>query len=124
MFYSLTEFPVIAAHIKEHQTFLPIHKTLHYLGPFRELANLNRRRAYGDLAYEPLDPVPQQGWSWDEYPFASTLEGGFGAIAGGIGTTVVAAPNTEQGKQAAKHTNFYLSNKLKPSDPFKVEVIP
>ncbi len=95
MYYSLTEFPVIAAHIKEHQFIFPVHKTLHYLGPLSALADLNRRRAYGDLALEPLDPVPQQ-----------------------------AAPDSEQRKQGGKHTAFYTANKLKTGDAFKVEVIP
>ena len=55
--------------------------------------------------------------SWDEYPFATTLEGGTPA-------DVQAAPVVEQRKQEGKHNAFYRKNLMSLGDPFYVEVIP
>jgi hypothetical protein len=64
---------------------------------------------------EGKDPGP--GNSWDEYPFASTFEGGKPA-------DVQAAPISEQSSQATKHRNFYQQNGMRMGEPFYVKVIP
>ena len=60
---------------------------------------------------------PGAGNSWDEYPFASTFEGGADA-------DVQAAPVSEQSRQAVKHRTFYRDNRMRMGDPFFVRVIP
>jgi Deoxyribonuclease NucA/NucB len=55
--------------------------------------------------------------SCDEYPFASTLEGGLGA-------TVAAVKPTENSSQGGTLGSFYTSKGIKDGDRFKVEVSP
>lgn len=54
--------------------------------------------------------------SCDEYPFASTFEGGLGAQTMGV-------PVSEQGDQGRDLSAFYRSNKMRKGDPFLVAVI-
>ncbi|MEU9148479.1 RHS repeat-associated core domain-containing protein [Streptomyces sp. NPDC048349] len=54
--------------------------------------------------------------SCDEYPFATTKEGG-------IGAQIRDVPVSEQNKQGGDLGGFYRSNKLKDGDPFMVVVI-
>lgn len=54
--------------------------------------------------------------SCDEYPFASTQEGG-------LGSQVMGVPGKEQQIQGTKISAFYRTNKIKKGDPFLVAVI-
>ncbi|WP_259408273.1 NucA/NucB deoxyribonuclease domain-containing protein [Streptomyces akebiae] len=54
--------------------------------------------------------------SCDEYPFASTREGGLGAQTRGV-------PLSEQMKQGSDLSAFYRSNKMQRNDEFLVAVI-
>lgn len=54
--------------------------------------------------------------SCDEYPFASTMEGGLGAQVMGV-------PTREQQIQGTTISAFYAANRLKKGDPFMVAVI-
>lgn len=53
--------------------------------------------------------------SRDEYPFASTLEGGEGSWVGHI-------PKSQQNAQGAILKNFYKANRIRPGDRFRVVV--
>ena len=53
----------------------------------------------------------------DEYPFATTFEGGTAA-------DVAPAPTSEQSKQGGKHSNFYQEHHMVFGEPFFVKVIP
>jgi hypothetical protein len=53
------------------------------------------------------------GMSWDEYPFASSKQGGAGA-------TVKSVPNSEQHYQGATLKNFYTKNGVGIGDPYNV----
>jgi hypothetical protein len=54
--------------------------------------------------------------SCDEYPFASTMEGGLGAHIMGV-------PFGEQSRQGTDISGFYRRNKIGQGDPFLVAVI-
>jgi RHS repeat-associated protein len=54
--------------------------------------------------------------SRDEYPFASTLEGGAGSWVGNI-------PGAQNSAQGNILMNFYRRNNVLPGDPFRVRVI-
>lgn len=62
-----------------------------------------------------LDGVPKapKGQSLDEYPFASSAEGGSGA-------TVRPVPVGEQNYQGGKLSSFYRNNGVNPGDQFHV----
>ncbi len=63
-----------------------------------------------------LDGVPNiAGLSRDEYPFASTLEGGAGSWVGHI-------PSYEQNAQGGMLKNFYQQNNIQPGNQFRVNV--
>jgi hypothetical protein len=51
--------------------------------------------------------------SLDEYPFASTVEGGSGAF-------VTAVPVAEQHYQGGKLSSFFQNNSIAPGDKFRV----
>ncbi|PVW04881.1 hypothetical protein DEA06_08975 [Microbacterium sp. Gd 4-13] len=53
------------------------------------------------------------GRSLDEYPFASTAQGGSGAYVGAV-------PVAEQSYQGGVLGGFYRSNKIAPGDEFGV----
>lgn len=56
------------------------------------------------------------GMSLDEFPFASTKQGGKGAA-------VAAIPTSEQNAQGGKLSSFYQKNNIKDGDSFIVEVV-
>jgi hypothetical protein len=60
---------------------------------------------------------PPSGYSLDEFPFASSQQGGAGA-------RVVQVPVIEQNIQGGMLSNFYQSYGLSHGDPFKVIVAP
>ncbi|MCA9181201.1 MAG: hypothetical protein KDA51_07095, partial [Planctomycetales bacterium] len=59
--------------------------------------------------------VPRGIGSVDEYPFASTIEGGRGAWVGHV-------PRTEQYSQGGTLSNFYRTNGIEPGMKFKVVI--
>ncbi len=70
----------------------------------------NRKAALNGV--EPASP----GNSLDEYPFASTKEGGLGA-------NVKSVPVKEQSIQGGTMSSFYQNNNIKDGDKFIVEII-
>lgn len=76
----------------------------------RALIRGNRRDA---LRGQPA-PGPRQ--SLDEYPFASTREGGAGSQVGAV-------PRSEQNCQGGCISQFYQQNGIRDGDKFKVEVV-
>ena len=61
-------------------------------------------------------PSPRPDWEQcDEYPFASTLEGGPTALADLV-------PATENRSQGGNINNFYFQNRVVPGDKFFVKV--
>jgi RHS repeat-associated protein len=75
MYYSQTEFPIIAPKIAVLQTAHPQWMLLHYIGP-GPFSGIQRKFALNKVAGKS----PGAGNSWDEYPFATTLEGGTPAV--------------------------------------------
>ncbi len=71
----------------------------------------NRTEALRDV------PAAPDGQSLDEYPFASTAEGGSGSV-------VRPVPRGEQNYQGGKLSSFYRDNGVKPGDQFNVEFGP
>ena len=65
-----------------------------------------------------LDAVPNiKGSSRDEYPFASSIEGGQGSWVGHV-------PAAQQNAQGALIKNFLQKNDIKPGDKYRVIVLP
>ena len=65
-----------------------------------------------------LGGVPQiRGYTRDEYPFASSREGGAGAWIGHV-------PSPQQSSQGGIMANFIRSNNLRPGDQYRVVVEP
>lgn len=63
-----------------------------------------------------LDGVPNiDGLSRDEYPFASSMEGGAGSWVGHI-------PPSQQHSQGGLMKNFFLLNNIVPGDRYRVDV--
>jgi hypothetical protein len=77
----------------------------------RDLIRANRADALSGL--QELDP----SLSLDEYPFASTMQGGAGA-------RVASVPRIEQNIQGGQLSSFYQSNGIGHGDPFRVIVVP
>ncbi|MDR7380953.1 polymorphic toxin-type HINT domain-containing protein [Promicromonospora iranensis] len=71
----------------------------------------NRRAA---LRGQPPAPA---GQSLDEYPFASSAEGG-------AGSHVMAVPRAEQNYQGGVLSAFYQKHNIQPGDQFDVEFVP
>jgi hypothetical protein len=57
-----------------------------------------------------------KGMSRDEYPFASSMEGGGGAWVGQV-------PVSQQHAQGALMTNFVKANNIKPGDQYRVVIV-
>lgn len=102
------DFPEICKNIVKGQ--LTHGSLLHYL-PGTIFQDYQRYQALKPYKKKPKP----SGYSWDEYPFASTFEGGEGA-------SVMAVPISEQGKQAIKNRTFYQQNNLSVFSPFYVQV--
>jgi hypothetical protein len=77
--------------------------------------------AGGDIAANraaALEGVPNiTGLSRDEYPFASSQEGGVGAWVGHI-------PVSQQNAQGALIKNFIKANNITPGTQYKVVIVP
>ncbi|MBI2498331.1 MAG: hypothetical protein HYV75_10620, partial [Opitutae bacterium] len=105
----------VAEHDGFVQTLFPQWQLLH-VGPrglgAEEFIDINRDES---MRASGLPPRPDM--DRHEYPFASTLEGGAGAIA----TYVNPGSNRSQGQALAA---FYVTSKLKLGDPFFVLVLP
>jgi hypothetical protein len=85
-------------------------RILTYNGPGSPQTAANRAAA--------TDGIPKiVGTTRDEYPFASTAEGGAGSWVGHIG------PPEHPYGQGALLRNFYARENLKAGDPFSVKVI-
>jgi hypothetical protein len=77
--------------------------------------------AGGDVAANraaALEGVPNiSGLSRDEYPFASSMEGGEGAWVGHI-------PVSQQNAQGALIKNFMKANNIAPGSQYRVVIVP
>ena len=104
---SSASMPKITAFIQRVMLLhpMPLHK-----GLGQEMADLNRKDALKD--FRRLSK-----WSRDEYPFASTLEGGESASREYV-------PIEEQWIQGGVIGAFYSANKMKPGDCFFVQIVP
>ncbi len=115
--------PDIAANIRRIQTNGPGHYGRYGSGhPLHRLAdpkkqNANRRAV---CSRRVVGPPPRPGVSCDEYPFASTREGGTTLSARNRGTAWV--PSGEQDSQAGLITGFYKSQRVLDKDAFWVAV--
>ncbi|MGN6451412.1 MAG: NucA/NucB deoxyribonuclease domain-containing protein [Brucella intermedia] len=105
---SSTIMPNIATHISTAQSTGQPGYLTRVASP---LARINRRLATGKL------PSAGFGKSWDEYPFASSLQGGFGA-------SVAAVPARENLIQGGVVALCYRLETINPGDNFFVVVIP
>ncbi|MDQ6685912.1 MAG: NucA/NucB deoxyribonuclease domain-containing protein, partial [Pseudomonadota bacterium] len=59
-----------------------------------------------------------KGFSLDEFPFASSYEGGKPT------TTVRPIKVSEQNKQGGKLSSFYQTNNIKDGSPYIVKIVP
>lgn len=75
-------------------------------------ADMDTKLANRDAALDGVPKAPK-GQSLDEYPFASTVEGGAGA-------TVRPVPVSEQNYQGGKLSSFYRQHNIKPGDQINV----
>lgn len=99
------KMPTIATHIRQAQATKP--STLTRITNKNEI-DRNRENACGNF-------VRRKGIQCDEYPFASTREGGTGASTMGV-------PASEQRIQGGTISAFYRKNKLKNGSQFTVKV--
>lgn len=78
-----------------------------------------REAALANYPQNPVPPfAPSVRGSWDEYPFASTQQGG-------IGATVMLVPKVEQDAQGGTLNAFYASQLLDvPQRRFLVDIVP
>jgi hypothetical protein len=102
--------PSIAAHVQQAQV-QGQPSILTYIGAENDSLNTNNRNAACRLLPSPR-PVGQQ---CDEYPFASTYEGGATASA-------VLVPAGENQSQGGSLSNFYVTNNLQNGSRFQVMV--
>jgi hypothetical protein len=109
--YSASTFPFIRQNIKT-AIARGYPSRLKYLQDSAK-ADANRRAALA--SHRPA----KSGFSLDEYPFASTYQGG---CPGGVCAQVREVPETEQDMQGGKMSSFYQNNKLQDGDEFDVLV--
>jgi RHS repeat-associated protein len=114
------DMPQIAQHIEDAQNAGPYHSSVElHVGDRTEQFRIANRRAVlkgkgsagTDASGSPLE--------WDEYPFASTKEGGDPKTA-----SVRAVPWLEQRRQGGVVNAFYNAQVLMPGDCFYVRIIP
>jgi hypothetical protein len=105
--YTTSNFPFIHRNIK---TAIGIGKPrrLQYL---QDSAKADANRTAALAGHRPAKP----GFSLDEYPFASSYQGGAGAH-------VMEVPETEQDRQGGFMSRFYQNNRLQDADEFDVLV--
>ncbi|PSU84437.1 hypothetical protein C0W42_22055 [Photobacterium kishitanii] len=106
--FSKTHTPNIAENI-ENALKNGAPKTLNRVTNKSEIRK-NRRKALRGMK------APDKGLSLDEYPFASSKQGGEGAF-------VKPVPVTEQNIQGGMLSSFYKKHKLNDGDNFDVEVV-
>jgi hypothetical protein len=94
------------AHLGNAAYFSPLSK-----GTGRQQARNNRRQVCHGKP-------PKKGWSCDEYPFASTAQGGTSVAA--INRSTAWVPRSENSKQGGILGSFYKINRLLPHDKFFV----
>lgn len=104
---SLSVTPTIALNVAAYQGGKPQRLTR------VDFVQRNINRANALRGRGPAGP----GLSWDEYPFASTREGGFGA-------SVIPVPQMENWKQGGIVGASYLIENIKVGDPFWAVVVP
>ena len=104
MVFTRAEFPNIAPHIEDAQTKLGKPRTLHRTTDPSRIRK-NRREACSGFTGPG---------SCDEYPFASSYEGGKGASVRGV-------PLTEQNKQGGHLKAFYDKHNVGDKDAFHVD---
>ncbi len=106
--------PSVAAHVSSAQAMNAAWYVLTRADS--KTAKLNRERAIGGVPAAGIGPgwVP---WSLDEYPFASSYQGGFGA-------SVAAVPLHENLVQGGIIAASYALEKIKVGDSYLVIVIP
>jgi RHS repeat-associated protein len=90
--------PAVYTHISTAQLANPVWMVLIYNGPNSPVTNANRNAATGTLA--PAGIVGGVTMEWDEYPFASTAQGGAGA-------SVVQVPQVQNRVQGGLLSAFY-----------------
>ena len=121
LYFSLSDPLVdqVAAHIEQAQLLNPLWKKLHRGTDedFGSEANRSLRESNRNDALSGYGPPPA-GQSWDEYPFASTLEG---LNPNRSVQLVPLAQNSEQGRRISE---FYRVTRRKAGDCFYVEVTP
>jgi hypothetical protein len=85
----------------------------------READRAKQRQNRAAMCGRKRGPRPR-GMSCDEYPFASTREGG--GHAGAMGSGWAWVPVKEQGSQGGLISSFYQNERILDGDPFYVKV--
>lgn len=120
---AMAGLPDIAANIRRIQTRGPGHYGRYGSGhPLHRLMNAARQNANRNAvsSRRVVGPPPRAGVSCDEYPFASTYEGGTSLSASNRGTAWV--PSAEQNSQGGRASAFYNAERLLDDDAFWVAV--
>jgi uncharacterized Zn-binding protein involved in type VI secretion len=108
--FDAADFPEKVAHIRAALNGKKSKTLTRQTG--RSKIRKNRRAAIGKRGKAPA------GTSWDEFPFASSQQGGSKAKVTNIDTA-------EQSKQGGKLSSFYQNNGvMKDGAPFKVQITP
>lgn len=102
--FTTADFPNIAPHIKNAQTKLGKPRKLNRL---TDPSKIRKNRREACAAFKGPDTC-------DEYPFASTYQGGKGAA-------ITSVPSAEQSKQGGFLGGFYRKHGLGDKDPFNVD---
>jgi Deoxyribonuclease NucA/NucB len=105
--FSASRMPNISAHIQRAQASGKYSATLKRITDKTSIA-ANRRAACGSF---------KGTGSCDEYPFASTAQGGAGASVAGV-------PLAEQRIQGGTLSSFYQKNNIGEGGAFQVKVVP
>jgi hypothetical protein len=102
--------PAIAAHVRRALQATPPYPNLLHRAP-QAVARANRRAACGHWPRRtrPTDP------ECDEYPFATTYEGGRGA-------SIAPVPPVENRRQGGALIQFFNKERVRVGDPFLVVV--
>lgn len=87
-----------------------------YLSPLSK--GTSRQQARNNRRQVCHGKPPKKGWSCDEYPFASTAQGGTSVSA--INRSTAWVPRSENSKQGGILGSFYKINRLLPHDKFFV----
>jgi|GEM_PF-3835151 len=108
------DMPTIAAHIAEAQRANPGWRVLcrNGLDASVDEPGVNRRKS----VCGGLGSVPREGWSCDEYPFASTYQGGEYA-------SFAIVPEAENSRQGGQLSRFYRASAVRAGDTFLVVVV-